>query len=103
MDVFLVCCGFGAGLEGPESKNPPPLSAEEGDVSWGCAGGDFGLVRVSKAEKLDFFGAGADGAVVAGNFKPLNASVRPLNASFEVRVCGDCIADIDPKDVFRSC
>ena len=103
MEVFLVCCGFSAAFEGPESKKPPPLSADEGDVSWGFAGGDLGLVRESKAEKLDFFGAGADGVVVAGNFNPLNASVRPLNASFAVRVCGDCNPDIDPKDVLRSC
>lgn len=103
IEVFLVCWSFGPNSDGAESKNPPPLSAEEGEVSLGIAGGDFGLVRVSNAEKLDCFAAEADAVVEDGNFKPLNASVRPLNASFEVRDWGDCIPDIEPNDVFRSC
>ena len=69
------------GSAGAESKNPPPLSVEDGgDATFGIDGGDFGPVSESKAETFDCLGAAVD-EVPEGKLRPLNASVRPPKAS----------------------
>lgn len=61
------------------SSNPPPLPVVAGDVTFGAAGVDFGLVklvRLENGEDLSVgFEAGAD--ALDGKLNPLKASVNP--------------------------
>lgn len=75
-----ACGGFVSTFWGGSSNRLPPPLDKVGEVNFGAAGGDFGLVRVSKLEKLDCFCVGGD--VVEGKLKPLKASVKPPKASF---------------------
>jgi hypothetical protein len=102
MDWVLDCWVLGSGLEGIESKNPPPLTAGDGEKGFEAAGGDMELPSESKADTDDCFGA--EGVTVEGKVRPLNASVRPPKASFCCLACGGaCIADKEPNEGFRSC
>lgn len=81
----------------PSNKRPPPAVE---DVTCGAAGGDLAFVKFVNPENGDAFSCDFWGrcGVVAGNVKPLNASVSPPKSD-------DCDCDDAkvPNDPERSC